>query len=156
MIREVPINQVHHWLENGLMVSANGYWVSHSDFGANSQIRNQALIGSRRAAEIIVNVLLPFTLAWSRLSLQPELGRKAINLYHHYPKLAVNSVERHMRNQLGLSSSLVNSARRQQGLIHIYNTLCTQGKCNSCPLGNADYAGKIPRLIQHPAGLTSF
>jgi hypothetical protein len=40
-----------------------------------------------------------------------------------------------MMVQLGVSSSLINSARRQQGLIHIYRTLCTQGKCSSCPLG---------------------
>ena len=31
-------------------------------------------------------------------------------------------------------SRLVNSARRQQGLIHIYDSLCTQGRCNDCPL----------------------
>jgi len=42
-----------------------------------------------------------------------------------------------MKNQLGLDSRLVNSAQRQQGLIHIYNSLCTQGRCDSCPLGKA-------------------
>jgi adenine-specific DNA glycosylase len=62
------------------------------------------------------------------------LAKKALNLYYHYPKLAANSVERQMREQLELSSNLVSSARRQQGLIHIYHTLCTQGRCNCCPL----------------------
>jgi hypothetical protein len=27
-------------------------------------------------------------------------------------------------------------SQRQQGLIHIYNTLCRQGKCNDCPLNH--------------------
>ena len=134
LVKEVPTSQGYHRLEKGLVVSTNGYWASHFDFGSGSRIRNQSLIGSRRADDIVVNVLLPFILAWSQVTSQPELERKALDLYCHYPKLAVNSVERHMRNQLGLGSKLVNSARRQQGLIHIYNTLCTQGRCNCCPL----------------------
>jgi hypothetical protein len=40
-----------------------------------------------------------------------------------------------MINQLGITRYLVNSAQRQQGLLHIYKTLCSQGKCDSCPLG---------------------
>jgi len=132
--KEVPVSKGYHRLEKGLTVTTNGYWASHFDFGLGSRIRNQTLLGSRRAADIAVNVLLPFTFAWGQLTSQPELAKKALNLYYNYPKLAVNSVERHMREQLGLSSRLVNSARRQQGLVHIYNTLCTQGRCNCCPL----------------------
>ena len=134
LVKEVPISQGYHKLEEGLVVTADGYWTSHFDFGSSSRIRNQSLIGSRRADDIVVNVLLPFTLAWSKVTSQPELERKAFDFYHHYPRLAVNSVESHTRNQLGLSSNLVNSAQRQQGLIHIYKTLCTQGRCSSCPL----------------------
>jgi len=137
MVKEVPISQGYHGLEKGLVVTTNGYWASHFDFGSGSRIRNQSLIGSRRADDIIVNVLLPFSLAWSKVTSQPELEKKALDLYRRYPKLAANSVERHMRNQLGLSSNLVNSAQRQQGLIHIYKTLCTQGRCNCCLLGEA-------------------
>jgi len=83
----------------------------------------------------VVNVLLPFTFAWSRFTSQPELARKAFELYCHYPRLEVNTVERHMSHQLGLNSDLVSSAQRQQGLIHIYNTLCSQGDCHRCPFG---------------------
>ena len=143
LVKEVPTSQGYHRLEKGLVVTTNGYWASHFDFGSGSRIRNQSLIGSRRADDIVVNVLLPFTLAWSKVTSQPELERKALDLYRRYPKLAVNSVERHMKNQLGLNSNLVNSARRQQGLIHIYNTLCTQGKCNCCPLGQLEAGNHI-------------
>jgi len=135
LVKEVPTSQGYRRLEKGLVVTTNSYWASHLDFGSGSRIGNQSLIGSRRADDIVVNVLLPFTLAWSKVTSQPELERKALDLYRHYPKLAVNSVERHMKNQLGLISNLVDSARQQQGLIHIYKTLCTQGRCNCCPLG---------------------
>jgi len=134
LVKEVSISQGYHGLGKGLVVTTNGYWASHSAFASGSRLRNQCLIGSRRADDIVVNVLLPFTFAWSKVASQPELERKALDLYHHYPKLAVNSVERHMVNQLRLNNNLVNSARRQQGLIHIYKTLCTQGRCSGCPL----------------------
>ncbi|MFC2069723.1 DUF2851 family protein [Chloroflexota bacterium] len=110
-VGEIPENRVYRGLERGLKVNA---------------------LGSGRAADIVVNVLLPFTFAWSKCTSRPELGKKSLYLYRHYPGTPVNSVEKHMTEQLGLSRDLVNSAARQQGLIHIYNNLCTQGRCEDC------------------------
>jgi len=137
MINEVGVGNGHHILEKGLVVTTNGYLASHFDFGFSHRLKTPTLLGVRRAADIAVNVLLPFAFAWGRASSLPGLEQKAFDLYCHYPRLVVNTLERHMKNQLGLDSSLVNSAQRQQGLIHIYNSLCTQGRCDSCPLGKA-------------------
>jgi len=133
MVKEVPVSRGYRGLARGLLVTTDGYRASHFTFGPSGR----TLLGSGRAADITVNVLLPFSLAWSQFTSQPELERKTFELYGRYPRLAANSVERHMTEQLGLNSSLVKSARRQQGLIHIYNTLCTQGRCNSCPLAGS-------------------
>lgn len=140
MIKKAPLNKGYLRLEQGLIVATSGYRAGHPAFGPDRRVRNQTLLGRRQADDIIVNVLLPFTFAWGELSSRPKLEKKAIALYRHYPRLAINTVERHMKQQLGLGSSLVNSARRQQGLIHIYNTLCTQGKCHCCPLGKETQA----------------
>ena len=156
MVREIPVNKGRYGLEKGLVVTANDYWASHFDFGSGSRIRSQSLLGSRRAADIVVNVLLPFTFAWSQFTSQPELKQKALDLYRSYPKLAVNSVERHMTKQLRLSSNLSNSAQRQQGLIHIYNSLCTQGKCHYCPLGNIKGVNKAEGKFFPPTLPQSF
>jgi len=137
MINEAGASNGHHRLGKGLLVTTNGYWASHFDSGFSRRLKMTTLIGARRAADIAVNVLLPFALAWGKASSLPGLERKALDLYRRYPRLVVNTVERHMKNQLDLDSRLVNSARRQQGLIHIYNNLCTQGRCDSCPLGKA-------------------
>ena len=134
---EAPIDTGYHGLERALRVTTDGYWAHHLDLGLPSRMSTPALLGGGRAADIVVNVLLPFAVAWARLTAQPGLAIKAFDLYRHYPKLAVNAVERHMRNQLGISRYLVNSAQRQQGLIHIYKTLCSQGKCHSCPIVRA-------------------
>ncbi len=134
LIEEVPVNGSHHRLGEGLQVTTGGCRASHFDIFSNSRAGRLTILGSGRAADIIVNVLLPFTYAWSQVNTQRELSKKVIDLYNHYPRLPENSVERHMVEQLGLSYGLINLARYQQGLIHIYNKQCTQGKCHTCYL----------------------
>jgi len=141
MIKQTPVSQGYLRLETGFRVTADGYWASHSDFGLKSKSTNPTLLGRWRAADIVVNVLLPLAHAWGKVNSQLEVERKAVDFYRHYPRLTANTMEKHMVKQLGLNSSLVNSAQRQQGLIHIYNTLCTQGKCNWCCLSQPE-AGK--------------
>ena len=136
MINETPLTKGHYRLVDGLLVTTEGYWANHFDFGLDSRINAPNLLGRKRAADIAVNILLPFTFAWGKFASQTQLEQKSFALYHSFPKLVNNTVERHMSNQLGLDSSLVNSAQRQQGLIHIYSTLCSQGKCHCCQLGN--------------------
>ncbi|MBN1177332.1 MAG: DUF2851 family protein [Dehalococcoidales bacterium] len=93
-----------------------------------------ALLGRERAAVIVVNVLLPFAVARGRLESRPGLTVKAMEIYRSYPPLAENALQRHMARQLGINRYVVSTARRQQGLLHIYKTLCSQGGCRDCPL----------------------
>lgn len=135
-IAETTITQGHRGLEELLLVATGDYWASHFAFGFRSRQLVPALLGRHRAADIALNVLLPFTFAWSRRS-RSGFSRKALDLYRQYPRLAVNNLEKHMSRQLGLTGALVSSAARQQGLIHVYRTLCSQGECHVCPLGNS-------------------
>jgi hypothetical protein len=137
LISEIKIDQAYRALEAAMMVTASGYWKTHYDFGSYSRNIAPALIGSSRAAAIVINVILPFTYAWSRLSRQPKLAARCLAIFTTYPKPGANAIERHMSKQLGRSGVPIDSAPRQQGLIHIYKTLCTQGKCPVCPLGMA-------------------
>jgi hypothetical protein len=121
-------------LEKSLLVGAEGYWGDNLDFGLPGSRGLPALLGTNRAGVIVVNILLPFAVAWGRLNGRPALAEKALEIYRRYPVLPENTLERHMRRQLGLGRYTVDSARRQQGLIHIYKTLCSQGKCEECPL----------------------
>jgi len=129
-------------LEEGLVVTARGYWANRSDFGWSSRIRSAALLGRRRAADIVVNVLLPFAVGWSRSAGRPGIASTALDVYRHYPRLETNALERHMRAQLGVAEGLVDCARRQQGLLHIYKTRCTQGRCAKCELRRSSGRGQ--------------
>ncbi len=122
-------------LAKSLLVTAADYWGKHLDFGLPARRAVPALLGEDRADIIVVNVLLPFAAAWGQIASVPGLGEKAREIYRHYPALAENTLEKHMRRQLGISRCPVSSARRQQGLLHVYKNLCSQGRCGECPLG---------------------
>ena len=132
LVREVTPEKSHLQLEAGLMVSGDDYWASHYDFYKQCRGLSKWLIGQSRAADIAINVLLPFVYAWSKEIGQKEIAAKAFALFRSYPPVETNTVERHMRTQFGLKSTQVNSAQRQQGLLHIYKKWCTQGKCREC------------------------
>lgn len=137
LIEEVSLKRGYYRLEKGLQVTIIGCQANHTDFYNIDGTGRQTLLGRSRAADIIVNILLPFSFALSQVTPRPELVKKALHLYHLYPRLAVNSVERHVAEQLGLSYSLIDTARYQQGLIHIYNNLCIQGRCDKCYLSQS-------------------
>jgi hypothetical protein len=135
LVRHCHPNRAHLEMKSALQVAAEGYWAAHYDFGRPGPANlSPLLLGGRRAAEIIINVWLPFSAAWSVITADPELEKKVRLVYAGYPQSESNSIQRHMMQQLSLNSRLVNSARRQQGLIHIYKNYCILGKCKDCDL----------------------
>jgi len=92
----------------------------------------RALIGRGRAREVVVNIVLPFAYAWAEGNQQAE---QALALYKGYPPSGGNEITRGLTKLLGDGSpALVNSACRQQGLIHLDKTYCRERKCGECPL----------------------
>ena len=115
-------------LERALVVVDNGSVPRLSDTH-NAKTRAPALIGKNRAREIIINVLLPFFYARAHLLGDPGLGRRCLELYRSFPPGQENEVTREMKGLLGLSRErrhAINSAGKQQGLIHLYGLLSGQ------------------------------
>jgi hypothetical protein len=132
LVRDCPEEKASHLLESGLMAADNGYWASRFDFGKGYPGLSKWLIGESRAADIVINVLLPFVYARGKDNRQQELSDKAFTIFCSYPSLETNTIERHMSAQFGLKNTQVNSAKRQQGLLHLYKKWCTQGRCGEC------------------------
>jgi hypothetical protein len=134
LVKEAPLPKGHRVLENGLTVVGDGYWQDHFDFDVRSKTKISALLGNSKAGEIAVNVILPFAFSWGKMFNEPELMKKALELYDSYPKLAENEITRHMENQLCLKEPAEFTASHQQGLIHIFRNYCREGRCSECPL----------------------
>ena len=134
LVKEAAPPKGHHVLENGLAVAGDDYWRNHFDFDVRSKTKISALLGNSKAGEIAVNVVLPFVFTRGELANEPELMKKAMELYHSYPKLAENEITRHMAKQLCLEQPSDFTACHQQGLIHIFRNYCREGRCSKCPL----------------------
>jgi hypothetical protein len=136
LVSEASLTGGHRTLENGLTVTASGYWQDHFDFGAMSRTRRSSLLGRGKAGEIVTNVLLPFAFALAGTVKDRQLMSKAMALYHGYPGLAENEITRHMASQLHLEYRFACTACQQQGLIHIFRNYCREGRCTECPLNS--------------------
>jgi hypothetical protein len=94
-----------------------------------------ALIGPDRAGEAACNAALPFAVALARATGDADLETAARAAWERLPRASLTRVERSMRDHLGAPSGrLLNRARHQQGLLHLYRRYCAQRLCAACPL----------------------
>jgi len=133
-LREVSVTNSWKDLEKKLIVTTDGYWAHHLDFNVPGTREYPTLLGRTRASDIVVNIFLPFFYAWGRHNTFTDVESVALKAYSEYPRLTVNTIETHMRAQCGLPRNMVARAIRQQGLLHIYNSYCSNGYCSRCPL----------------------
>jgi hypothetical protein len=132
LVREVPAVNGIRLLEEGSMTDDDGYWAGRFDFGKGYPGLSKWLIGQTRAAEIAINILLPFVYARGEENGETALAEKALALFDSYPGAETNTVARHMMAQFGLRGAQVKFAKHQQGLLHLYKKWCTQGRCREC------------------------
>ena len=134
LVSKAPPSNGKQAIEKGLTVAAEDRWRDYFDFNTKSKTELPTVLGSSKAGEIAVNVLLPFAYAWGRVFDEPGLTDKAIRLYSDYPRLDNNEITRHVLRQLCLGESDCSTACLQQGLIHVFRKYCSEGRCGECPL----------------------
>ena len=120
-------------MRRAFQVESDEFWAGHLDFHLPAS-RAPALLGTGRAGETLVNVLLPHLYAAAHHTGDAELGRRALHLYRGAPACPDNEVTREVKALMAASKGgcpVVNSARRQQGLIHVYRVL--QGRASPAP-----------------------
>lgn len=98
------------------------------------------LLGQGRVREIIVNVVLPFLIALAETQKNEGLNQNVRNIYQSFPRLGENQITRFLSELYwnGKNTRIVNSAKRQQGMIHLYKTFCQEQRCAVCPINVDD------------------
>ena len=88
-----------------------------------------ACIGTARARDLAVNVVLPFLNALHKFRGEAGEGQAYLELYRRFSKLQENDLTREMSGQLlgPAWAGLLNTARRQQGLLHLQRLLSGAG-----------------------------
>jgi hypothetical protein len=79
-----------------------------------------------RALILVANVALPFSAA-----IEPALAERARAIYAALPGLPSNAITRLMSRQLGMPRQ-PSGARAQQGLHHLWETVCREKRCVAC------------------------
>jgi hypothetical protein len=135
-----PADMAKAWTSM-LSVPADGYWGGHADFGQplggpSGSKSPAALVGASRAADSVVNILLPLLVAHADRNDLPDLRQIALKVYSAYPRLEENRITRAMADEaLGpRKEGHINGARRQQGLLHLYKLYCEARRCFECPI----------------------
>ena len=113
---------VDRYLETGLVVGLAKKMTSGGVRSLLAELTVPPFIGRGRAADLMVNVLLPFLHAYAVKQRSAELGRVYLEAYQAAPRLEENEITREMRRLLRTAEQevSVHNARRQQGLIHFY------------------------------------
>ncbi len=94
-------------------------------------------LGRTHAHELIVNVLLPFAIAYGQEARQSALLDQAAEIWETLPAGSGNAVTRKTRDQIcGDNSLSPGSARAEQGLIHLNRNGCTPMRCYECPIAH--------------------
>jgi len=127
-------------LENRFICKTGGYWATHYLLEEKPpdlyDTQSATLIGRERSRDIVINVILPGILAYASEIENAQLKNKILQIYQEYPKLSSNSIITKMTESLfGRSTKakkLVNTAAKQQGLIHLYKLYCHRGECEKC------------------------
>lgn len=104
------------------------------------------LVGPARAADIVVNVLLPFASAWGMLTGNEDLSKSAYEVHASHPALSSNWITREVGRRIGIDGHANPRSHRasfQQAMIDRWEGPCRPLACTECPLRDA---GKKPGL----------
>ena len=123
-------------------VDGPGYWRARADFslaekeGGVVLKKEAALVGASRAADIVVNVVLPWLAASARLEENDALVGRCLDAYRAHPPLAANRLTRRMAAMLRErgAAEAPRTAAVQQGMIGLYKRRCDALLCEGCAL----------------------
>lgn len=116
-------------------VPADDYWRWNVAPARPARRPVGALIGRSRAIELLINAVLPWIAACAQLGGNTEGAAQARDVYAALPVPARYGRLAFLEDNLGQEDRRLSlTARRQQGLLALYKTECTQGGCGRCPL----------------------
>jgi hypothetical protein len=132
------IKQIYKKLWDVMMPKASGHWIEHSTFTGKTHRKTVYLIGKGRAADILVNIALPVAYLWAERVQSRQLMKAVQLLYDKHPKLQDNFITQQVIQQFfpdkRMSRKIINTAKRQQGLIYLYKMFCSSRICDMCPI----------------------
>jgi hypothetical protein len=127
-------------LEHLFIADAADYWQHHYRFGEPSQKPIRTLVGKTRAAELVINTLLPVLALYAKRHHDSSLSTLILSLYANYPKGLTSKVSERMLHDVLGESYQIKSAAMEQGLLELKEVYCDALRCLECRIGQAIFA----------------
>jgi hypothetical protein len=119
-----------------LQVDRDDYWSWHWTFRSARMSRPQPLLGSQRATDLAVNVILPWFWMRAATGKSEAIQQSIEHRYFVWPRAEDNAVLRLARERLfgGKDCRFVKTAAHQQGLLQIVRDFCDRSNalCDRC------------------------
>jgi hypothetical protein len=135
--REIGKRDLVTSLETLLATGQDAFWNSHYSFASAPLKRTQPLIGSSRATDIAINVVLPWLWIRALAGGNRKMQAAAEARYFAWPRAQDNMVLRFARERLFGSAkcNVLKTAAEQQGLLQIVRDFCdySNARCENCP-----------------------
>lgn len=118
----------------------DNFWSYYYVFGGKRLSNPERLIGEERASAIFINIIVPLLLVYARRHGDVGLEKILHCAYRSHRKLSSDRITKFMNCRilppLESRGSIINNARRQQGLYQIYKDFCTNSNinCGECSL----------------------
>lgn len=121
-------------------IKPSEYWNNHYNFGKSS-VKRKFLVGKDRIDDIIINVIFPFLLLYSKYFGKNLMTERIYSEYSKINGYSKNEITKAMEKQLGVK---IRKTISSQGAIHLHNFWCVKGKCNECNIGNKIFVKEEP------------
>jgi hypothetical protein len=131
----LPAKRKLRLLESLFLADADGYWQRHYRFGTEAKTPVKSLVGKTRAAEIVLNTLLPVLYGEYQRRGETARQRNVLALYETYPKGLTSDLSNSVMNALFTDAYQVKSALIEQGLIELQKSYCEPFRCLECEVG---------------------
>ena len=102
-------------------------------------------IGKSRIDIVLINIILPLIVLYSRKMVYPELEKTALKVYAEYKGLQRNAVISSMEKFMNDAQIKVvrKKAITQQGILALYYNFCLHHNCRLCELNRDDLVGEM-------------
>ena len=130
------LNVLINSLRSVFVVKSDGFWKYHYVFNQPANGEVKYFIGSARADEILINVVLPFFSVYFDIFGRKELSKKVFALYNRFNQDTENKIIHELAKSLDLNDC-IHTTVYSQGMTELFRNYCSKNKCLECEIGKA-------------------
>ncbi|MCF8305168.1 MAG: DUF2851 family protein [Ignavibacteriales bacterium] len=125
-------------LRSVLIVKGSGFWKNHYVLEHQVNKELKYFIGLSRVDEILINVILPYFSVYFEIFGNQQISKRILGIYRNLKQEPENKLVTDIASGLNMPDH-VHRTIFQQGMIELFRTYCSQGKCLECEIGKNSF-----------------